>query len=563
MSTKSIFSITEDVLLKSGKYNSSDGKLLRNKVMEASEKMDPELLSILLSDKNLNKIYFTNVNGVFIFDKQKFSWIIQNKNFLPDSYTRFKNKIGLINDKGEFILNSHDVELVFPYKDCILEGGQTKEDQKKEEIFYNETLAPDQVTNLLAPKAFCNAKKYDEKGCHKVSKITNEDNLIIKGNNLLALSSLLERYRGTVKCIYIDPPYNTGSDSFQYNDSFNHSTWLTFMKNRLEIAKRLLTNDGVILVQIDQDEGHYLKVLMDEVFDRENFRNEIIWSYRTGGASQKTTLPKKHDVILCYSKNDSFVFNGMKERQYLEKSFMGSLKDSEGRFYVDTLLRDVLEGIIKVPCENGEIHEYNVRPVLNLSSERIENFQSQKPEGFISLLLDLTTKTNDLILDFHLGSGTTAAVAHKMGRRYIGVEQLDYGKNDSVIRLKNVIKGDLSGISKSVNWQGGGSFIYCELAKLNQNYIEKIKVCKTDSEIKKITKDILASDFISTKVVPSEINIEIDDYSKLTLNEKKKFAIELLDKNQLYVNYSERNDKNMLLSKEDINFSESFYGENK
>lgn len=559
MSAKSIFTTTEEVLLKSEKYNSEDGKLLRNKVLEASEKMDSELLSILISDEITKNEYFTEVNGIFVFDKQKFAWIIQNKNFLPDSYTRYKNKIGLINDKGEFIANSHDVELVFPYKDCILEGGQTKEDQKKDEIFYNETLAPDQVTNLLAPKAFCNAKKYDKDGIHEITEISDDDNLIIKGNNLLALSSLLEKYRGQVKCIYIDPPYNTGGDSFGYNDRFNHSTWLTFMKNRLELAKKLLSKDGIILVQIDQDEGHYLKVIMDEIFNRENFRNEIIWSYRTGGASKKTTLPKKHDVILCYSKTEQFIFNGIKERQYLEKSFMESLKDDEGRFYVDTLLRDVIEGIIKVPSDNGEIKEYNVRPVLNLSSERIENFQSQKPEGLISLLLEIATKENDLILDFHLGSGTTAAVAHKMGRRYVGMEQLDYGENDSVIRLQNVINGDTTGISKSVNWQGGGSFVYCELAKLNQTFADQIQSCKTDAEIKTLTDEILKSDFVSSKVIPSEIDTNAEDYNQLSFADKQKFAMALLDKNQLYVNYSERNDPNMKLSEKDIKFSESFY----
>ncbi|WAM03705.1 site-specific DNA-methyltransferase [Mycoplasmopsis cynos] len=159
----------------------------------------------------------------------------------------------------------------------MLEGGQDKDDQKRKEIFYNETIASDEINRMLAPKVFTNAKRYTKDGIEENITFNEDDNLIIKGNNLIALSSLLKRYEEKVKCIYIDPPYNTGSDSFGYNDSFNRSTWLTFMKNRLEFAKKLLSEDGAIYVQLDYHQVHYAKILMDSIFGEENFEREIVW----------------------------------------------------------------------------------------------------------------------------------------------------------------------------------------------------------------------------------------------------------------------------------------------
>ena len=255
-----------DVLKSDERFFSDDAQLLRNAVYEAAMQMDTKLIKALYANEETRKHFFTDVDGIAVFDKVGFGWVINNREFLPDSYTRYKNKIGLVNNKGEYISASNDVELVFPYKDCVLEGGQTKEDQKRSEIFYNETLAPDEVDRLLYPKVFTNAKRYTSNGMQSVTDISENDNLIIKGNNLLAISSLLKVYEGKIKLIYIDPPFNTGSDSFRYNDSFNHSAWLTFMKNRLEIARKLLADDGSIYVQLDYNEVHYFKVLMDEVF---------------------------------------------------------------------------------------------------------------------------------------------------------------------------------------------------------------------------------------------------------------------------------------------------------
>ena len=147
--------------------------------------------------------FFTEIDGVLVFDKVGFGWVINNREFLPDSYTRYKNKIGLTNSSGDYISTSNDVELVFPYKDCVLEGGQTKDDQKRSEIFYNETLAPDEVDRLLYPKVLTNAKRHTADGVEDNVVFSENDSLIVKGNNLLTISSLLSKYEGKIKLIYI------------------------------------------------------------------------------------------------------------------------------------------------------------------------------------------------------------------------------------------------------------------------------------------------------------------------------------------------------------------------
>lgn len=245
-----------------------EDKLNKALIIDRASKLDIALLKLLLSNPNIKKQFFADLEGVLVFDKIAFQRFVNSKKFLEDSYTQYKNKIGLSTDNEYYLTDSKEVVLVWPHKDCVLEGGQTKEDvkEKRNEIFYNTTLAPDDIDTLIAPKVLTNWKKHDKAGESIPKKISKQDNLIIKGNNLLALHSLKEVYKGQVKLIYIDPPYNTGNDSFGYNDNFNHSTWLTFMKNRLEVAKELLSNDGTICISIDNNELSYMQVLCDEVF---------------------------------------------------------------------------------------------------------------------------------------------------------------------------------------------------------------------------------------------------------------------------------------------------------
>lgn len=277
-----------------------DGVLFKNTVVEAGLKLDPELLKLLLKDDKAKKHFFTEVDGIAVFDKAKFQKFVSNKQFLPDSFTAFKNKIGLTAN-GEYLTEANEVVLDFPYKDCVLEGGQSRDDKKSQEILYNQTLAPDEIDRLFEPKVFSKWEQFvKSKRIDKVS-ITTDTNYIFKGNNLLTISSLNSVFEGKIKLIYIDPPYNTGKDSFLYNDSFNHSTWLTFMKNRLELSKRLLSKEGVIFISIDIVEQAYLKVLCDEIFGRDNFIGEIIWETATD--NNATQISIEHEYVICYAKN--------------------------------------------------------------------------------------------------------------------------------------------------------------------------------------------------------------------------------------------------------------------
>ena len=224
MNNLSLYQELEKLLRMESRYCSEDGVLLKNSIVESALAVRPDLIKMLLSHDGLKRNFFTDIEGIIVFDKIRFQKFVMNKRFLPDSYTSFKNKIGLTGDDGEFLAESREFVLSWPYKDCVLEGGQTKEDAKRNEVFWNEILAPDEINRLTEPKALTSFALYDVDGKHEVSEVSEQDNLIIKGNNLLALHSLLGKYRGKVKLIYIDPPYNTGNDGFQYNDNFNHSS---------------------------------------------------------------------------------------------------------------------------------------------------------------------------------------------------------------------------------------------------------------------------------------------------------------------------------------------------
>ena len=257
------------------------GELIPAAVKDCAWHLDAKLLTLLMDDKEIEAQFFDEINGRWVFNYNTFITYLSDKNFLANAYTRFRNKIGLNIDE-KFLPERGEVALVWPYKDCVLEGGQTREQEKRQEIFFSELLAPDEINRLLAPKVLTKWRRHTHAGEQPVTALNRADdgtireNLLVKGNNLLALHSLKLQFRGKVKCVYIDPPYNTENDSFQYNDSFTHSTWLTFMKNRLEVARELLKPDGFILLQIDNRELAYLKCLCDEVFGRANFRNGII-----------------------------------------------------------------------------------------------------------------------------------------------------------------------------------------------------------------------------------------------------------------------------------------------
>ena len=288
-------------LFKDTKFSDENNNLFTNTILEAIEKIDNDFVEILLKDEKAKKHFFSKVLDTFVMNQFKLIDFFSMNNYFEESYTSYTNKIGLIR-KDDFIKKNNDVVLAFPYKDCVLEGGQTKDDQKGKENFFNEVLDSDEIDRLFEPKVLTNIKRYSKDGVEENPTISDKDNLILKGNNLLALHSLKKKYAGKVKLIYIDPPYNTGSDSFKYNDSFNHSTWLTFMKNRLEVARELLKDDGVIFIQCDDNEQAYLKVLMDEVFKSENFVANLVWKKKYTGGKHARFFSTLHEYILVYGK---------------------------------------------------------------------------------------------------------------------------------------------------------------------------------------------------------------------------------------------------------------------
>lgn len=633
------FDTVVEVLKQDQRFFTEDGELLRNAVYEAAMKMDAALIKSLLANEMTKKRFFTDVDGIAVFDKVGFGWVINNREFLPDSYTRYKNKIGLIGNNGDFISASNNVELVFPYKDCVLEGGQTKEDQKRSEIFYNETLAPDEVDRLLYPKVLTNAKRYTVDSVQPTNSISADDNLVIKGNNLLTISSLLKNYEGQVKCIYIDPPYffkeSTATDTFKYNSNFHLSSWLVFMKDRLSVAKKLLKNGGTIWINISEDGMHYLKVMADDIFGADHFIGTVPRRTRSGKSDVPFNFSQDFDWILVYTNvQDSQKIVGRSvERKYYEtpdfpgqpwrladltkqttakerpNSFFTMIDPKTGKGYpasekrtwnvsIDTFQEYYDKGEIVFPEDydflniskpyarkfkknddasgklSSVISDFAMKDFLKavlFESKNMDGnsqidemfgrdeFDYAKPENLIKSILEVATAENDLVLDFFLGSGTTCAVAHKMNRRYIGVDQMDYIEHLAVERLKKVINGDQGGISEYVNWQGGGSFVYCELAKLNQKYVDRIEVAMEAAELVELWNEMKENAFISYKVNPKDIDEAITDFEALSLDEQKHLLMELLDKNQLYVNYCDMDDETFAISDEDKAFTKSFY----
>ena len=327
-------------------YIDNEGKeLLKRKIINLALSYDKELISILIKDEQCKSRFFLEIkekeNNTTIFKLDDFVFFLEDKSFLSNSYTKYRNKIGLSFYKDKLLTKHNEVVLNYPFKDTILEGGQSKDDDKRREIFFNEVLARDEIDRLFDPKALVNFKKYTSKGEEEFKEFnryvfnkengeedkTIKDNLVIKGNNLLALHSIKEEFRNKIKLIYIDPPYNTGNDTFNYNDNFNHSTWLVFMKDRLKVARELLKDDGVIFVQIDDNEQAYLKVMMDEIFGRENFINNFLWMIGKGKKDKHSRTLEQY--ILCYCKDKS-VLNEWKIMNKVSGKFMNPDNDKKG-----------------------------------------------------------------------------------------------------------------------------------------------------------------------------------------------------------------------------------------
>jgi len=546
-------------------FLSQEGDILTNTVIDKAYKADSKLIELLIGDKEIKDKFFKKIKDVYVFNINDFVSYVQDKNFLNDSYTKFKNKIGL-NIDGKFLNERKEVSLVWPFKDCVLDGGMTKEDEKRKEIFFNEILAQDDIDKLLAPKVLTNWKRYTKNGEEKVKDLkrdkdgTIQENLIIKGNNLLALHSLKEEFAGKVKLIYIDPPYNTGSDSFGYNDNFNHSSWLTFMKNRLEVARELLSEDGSIYVQMDFNEVHYLKILLDEIFGRQNLQREIIWSKGNmfGYAASAENFVLSHDSILFYTKSKKKVFNKTYESysdEYIKQRFIHDAKDGKGLYRLQGKnQKQYISDSKGVPMSDV----WDI-PVVNvMAKEKV--FDTQKPEALIKRVIEASSNEGDIVLDFMSGGGTTGVVAHKLKRQFILCEQMDNQVEIVKKRLEKTINAEIAGISKLVNWKGGGNFIYCELMKYNEQFVKDIEKAKDIKILLKIWKEMKEKAFFNYNFKMQEFEKDIEEFKKYDLKKQKNILLEILNKNQLYVNLSDIEDAEFKVGIEDKELNKEFYG---
>ena len=626
------------------------GELLRDKVKLYAWDFDHDLINLLLTDEEVESKFFEEINGRWIFNNTTFVDYINDRNFYANSYTQFRNRIGL-NIDNKSLRERGEVALVWPYKDCVLEGGQTREEEKRQEIFFNELLAPDEINRMLDPKVLTNWKRYTAEGEQDLTNIQWDeerenlirDNLLIKGNNLIALHCLKQQFRGQVKLIYIDPPYNTKGDAniFGYNNSFNHSSWLTFMKNRLDVAKDLLSKDGVITVAIDDYEYAHLKLLCDEVFGSENYIGTIVVESKPSGRTTNTHFATCHEYALFYAKViDNVVINLMELTE--QQEFFFDREDDIGKYHLSPFRRS---GGYSTPAERPNSfypiyykeqgNEFSLEKkggfveILPLDSQGEKRVWRQTRPSFLRLVekgeiicrksrgkwtlyikdrmpegrktktiwsaskydasahgtmllkgifdgekvfsypksihavkdtINLLTQrdSNDIVLDFFAGSGTTGHAVLELNeqdggnRQFILVEQLEKHIAVCKERLEKVIAQE-----RIVD----RDFLSCELMPYNEVFMERIQSAEYSEELFDILDEMSSESFLNWYINPefpeeaADYFITIDDVDK-----QKQLLAELLDKNQLYVHLSEIEDEKFEVSESDKGLNRDFYG---
>ena len=567
-------------------------------------------------------------------------------------YTRYSNKIGLYSASGDrtgFLNNNDDVVLHFPFKDTVLEAGMNKEDTGREERFLHHEVDGKDIDTLFEPKVLTNFQHFSNFDSTELTKnridfFDNEgnlkQNLLIKGNNLLVLHSLSKCLAGQVKLIYIDPPYyfeeKKAIDAFKYNSNFKLSSWLIFMKNRLEVARDLLADDGVILVNINEDGNAYLKILMNEIFGRNNFVETFIWKNTDNPDSLSKKSRSSVEYIIAFEKNidksvgysgkqtengdapllnsgnkykpltfpagtikfnipDNEIKKGKPDRVEILNDF--TIKNGvneqaltlvgEFKWSQETLNEELRNGtyfLVKsdkfsIRFQRSEsksmavekfIDEIYLSKAIGVGTNEDAtshlkkigiDFTNAKPESLVSFFIKAVTNEGDLVLDFFSGSGTTCAAAHKTGRRWIGVEQMDYIEETTKERMKKVIDGEQGGISKAVGWQGGGAFVYFELKKYNQYFVDKIMAAKSKGELDDVYTEMAKNAFLKFWFDKDEFEKD-ENFRSLDLDQRKELLIGILDENQLYLNHADMRDSRYQVTNEEMALTDLFYGAN-
>jgi adenine-specific DNA-methyltransferase len=561
-------------------------------------------------------------------------------------YTELPNKIGLYStSKGSFIKNDNDVVLSFPFKDAVLEAGMSKEDVGRDERFLHQELDSKDIDTLEEPKVLTDFRYVDKDGERPLtassdisffdedSKLTQ--NLLIKGNNLLALYTLREKLAGKVKFIYIDPPYNTRTDAntFAYNNNFNHSSWLTFMRNRLEVAKELLTEDGMIFIDIDHYELFYLGVLADEIFGFENRIGVLAVVNNLGGRFNKF-FSQAHENKIVYAKNaekavikelvldnsDRFQLEdevGRYKRRALQRSGDGSLREDRPTMFYPifyspdthdiTTTKPSSDGYVEIlPIDTNGVErrwrwgkamvedkwqtEIEARKVDGgyrlFTKDRMKGekpktvwfkpeysgasgtgslkdllgekaFSYPKAVALVKDSIQISTDPDDIVLDFFGGSGTTAQAVMAQNaedggsRKFILIEQMNYVNNVTFKRLENAIK----------KYYSDTSFVYFELKKYNQEYLDAIMEATSIKELEDLYVDMRNNAFLKFWFDRAEFEKD-ENFRSKDLEGRKQALADILDENQLYLNYADMNDTRHTVSADEKALTDKFYGEN-
>ncbi|GAA9656626.1 hypothetical protein HpHCM49_10970 [Helicobacter pylori] len=406
--------------------------------------------------------------------------------------SEFENELCKIWNKPRFVLNSHFIVSLDRLKaknydlDKIA-NHKNYPKQVKEWQDLNLKTTDNLLENEFLPLDTIYFKDLEE----EIKNLFSEDEIngtLIKSENYQALNSLKNRYKETIDCIYIDPPFNTGSD-FAYIDKFQDSTWLSLMHNRLELAYDFLSPQGSFYLHLDNNANYLGRILLNDIFDKENFRNEIIWYYSNKMANSGNSFAKNTETILNYSKNEEYIFYRQKE----PRSEPVLLSKREGRDGKNMRARD----------ENGKViyelsHEryvdtlWNIPIIGSTSTERVKNNENltQKPEKLLERIIQASSDENSIILDFFAGSGTTCAVAHKLKRKYIGIEMGEHFESVILPRLKKVMGGFKSGAAKEFN--GGGAIKVYAL----ESYEEILRKIKYEDNDKPLAYDEQYSDLV-------------------------------------------------------------------
>ncbi|GAA7643439.1 hypothetical protein HpMMM59_05380 [Helicobacter pylori] len=486
--------ILKKALAKFKKQGSMDYFIHKNALGFLTEQLDLYLFEYLF--KEMTEFDAKRLNGINTIKEVALKVILL--------VSEFENELCKIWNKPRFVLNSHFIVSLDQLKAKNYDLNKiTSHPNYPKQIQEWQDLNLKTTDNLLENEFLPLDTIYFKDLEEEIKNLFSEDEIngtLIKSENYQALNSLKNRYKETIDCIYIDPPFNTGSD-FAYIDKFQDSTWLSLMHNRLELAYDFLSSQGSFYLHLDNNANYLGRMLLNDIFGKENFRNEIIWYYSNKMANSGNSFAKNTETILNYSKNEEYIFYRQKE----PRSEPVLLSKREGRDGKNMRARD----------ENGKViyelsHEryvdtlWNIPIIGSTSTERVKNNENltQKPEKLLERIIQASSDENSIVLDFFAGSGTTCAVAHKLKRKYIGIEMGEHFERVILPRLKKVIGGFKSGAAKEFN--GGGVIKVYAL----ESYEEILRKIKYEDNDKPLAYDEQYSDLVECKNESYTLNVE-------------------------------------------------------